>query len=322
MKKRILSCLLAAALLLSLTGCKLISNIFGKNDQPGVNDVNPDNLDLDDYSDYGDVTAFWEQLYNDWLAAEERGYVWTITIDEVAVVDALGLAKVTYDLDLSCSHVGEDMFGVYRGSMAMNFDADISGVYEMFKLLGGKSKSDTKGWFRNDRFIMEITPYNADKEHAFISTLEQAPDGEGDASYAALAEALIAMMGSQNKDFEKNGSPLGYWFDWDYHMTSGDMSTFFSVSGVFSGVAYSAEGSSDSSGGHISGSAIAHAPFIGQTFTERYSEDFQSPFPYIIRVYETGEVVLELHSSNGGPVVVKFYGTIDKVPVEATTTVH
>ncbi len=54
---------------------------------------------------------------------------------------------------------------------------------------------------------------------------------------------------------------------------------------------------------------------------DRYDEDFDAPFPYIIRVYESGDVVFELHSPMGGPVTVKFYGTIDKIPVSETTLV-
>ncbi len=129
---------------------------------------------------------------------------------------------------------------------------------------------------------------------------------------------MLEQMGSGSEEFEKNSTPVSYWFDWDYHMTSGDMSQSYSVTGVM-GIA-SASGSMDASGTHIQGSGIAHSP-LGGTYTSRYSEDFDAPFPYIIRVYETGDVVFELHSSEGGPVVIKFYGTIDKIPVGETTVV-
>lgn len=328
MYKRLTAIVLAVLFALTLTGCKLIESIFPKNEQAGVNDVNPNNVNLEDYSDYGDVSDFWVHLYEQWKEEEnnELGYVWTITIDEATVIDALGLTKVTYDLDLSCSHIGEDMFGVYRGSMAMSYDADVSGVNQLFALLGGKSQSDTKGWFRNDRFVMELTDYNAEKEHGFISTLEPYDEENDEMSqqeaYAAIGDALVALMANKDKEFETTSSPKAYWFDWDYHMTSGDMSSYYSVSGFFSGVTYNAEGSMDSSGGHISSHGTATVPYIAMTFSERYSDDFESPFPYIIRVYETGEVVFELHSATGGPVVVKFYGTIDKIPVEDTIAVH
>jgi hypothetical protein len=58
------------------------------------------------------------------------------------------------------------------------------------------------------------------------------------------------------------------------------------------------------------------------TFTERYSDAIDKPFPYLINVYDNNQVVFVLHSANGGPVQVRFYGTIDKIPVEDTTLVR
>jgi hypothetical protein len=77
----------------------------------------------------------------------------------------------------------------------------------------------------------------------------------------------------------------------------------------------------DASGVYTEGWATASHPLVG-TFSERYNESIETPFPYIIRLYESGEAVFELYSANGGPVTVKFYGTIDKIRVEDTQLVN
>jgi len=275
----------------------------------------------------GESLGYWEEMRERWRNETNEGYVWTITIDEVTVLDAMGLAVTTYDLDLSCSHVGPEMNGVYAGSLAMKFDADLSGLNSMMSAMGGSASTDhVDGWFRNDEFVMELKPYSKEKEDAFIGSLDYIIDENGDAvpkqqsdPYTeAIVGPMLEQMGSGTKSFEKESAPASYWFDWDYNMTEGDMSQSYSVSGVM-GIA-SASGGMDASGTHISGSAVAHSP-LGGVFTDRYDETFDAPFPYVIRVYETGQVVFELHSPNGGPVVIKFYGTIDKIPVSQTTVV-
>ena len=98
-------------------------------------------------------------------------------------------------------------------------------------------------------------------------------------------------------------------------MTDGDMSGYVNMTGIVGGIA-SASGTVDASGTQSQGDA--YASVFGMTFTERYDETIENPFPYALRVYETGEVVFELYSSSGGPVTVKFYGTIDRIPVGDT----
>ncbi len=123
---------------------------------------------------------YWEKLRWRWRHEKEEGYVWTITIDAVTVLDAMGLTKSTYDLDLSCSHVGTDMNGIYCGSLAMDFEADLSGLNQMMGAMGGTaSTSNVDGWFRNDEFVMELVPYNAEKEQGFIGSLDIKVDENG-----------------------------------------------------------------------------------------------------------------------------------------------
>ena len=238
----------------------------------------------------------------------------------------MGLAEVKYDLKLSASHVGTERDGVYRGSLAMAFGADLSGLTEMIGSLGGRTSSNKmNGWFRNDNFIMQLSPYNKEKEEGFIGSLDLRLDENGnvidkpsDNPYAdAVAAPMLAQMGSGSEEFEKADEPLSYWFDWDYHMTSGDMANSYSISGVL-GMG-SATGSIDNEGTHVQGSGHAVTPW--GVYSDRYAKDYDAPFPYVIRVYGNDRAVFELHSPEGGPVVIKFYGTIDRIPVSETTVV-
>ena len=271
----------------------------------------------------GGVDAYWDKLDNEWQADQARndGYVWTVTVDHVATVNAMGFAKVKYDLDLSCSHVGPEMDGVYRGSLAMVYGADISGVTEMIGSLGGRTSADSlAGWFRNDKFIMKLSPYNKEKEQGFIGSLELVMNEDHDLVQRpqnAYTNAMLASMNSPAEAFEQESDPVSYWFDWDYYMTSGDIAYTYSVSGVM-GIG-SGKGSIDASGRHVEGSGRAVSPW--GVFTDRYEKDYDAPFPYVIRVYEGGKVVFELHSPEGGPFVIRFYGHIDRIPVSQTTVV-
>ena len=273
------------------------------------------------------LDAFWQGLHDRWEQdqADNAGYVWTVSIDSIVRLDAMGLADVKYDLKLSASHVGCARDGVYRGSLSMAYGADLSGVNELMGSLGGRaSTGHLSGWFRNDAFVMDLTPYNKIKEEAFLSTLDTVINADGEVvpasggTYAdAVAAPMLAQMGSKPQAFENTLTPLSYWFDWDHHMTSGDLSGSYAITGVM-GIA-SAHATVDTAGTHVEGAGTAVSPF--GVFHERYSKDFESPFPYVIRVYEDGRVVFELHSPNGGPVVIKFYGTLDRIPVSQTTVV-
>lgn len=276
----------------------------------------------------GGVEAFWDKLDNEWRKdqAENTGYVWTVTIDDVTALDAMGIAKMKYDLKLSCSHVGTARDGVYKGSLALAYGADLSGLTEMIGSLGGRTSADRMaGWFRNDRFIMQLAPYSKEKEEGFIGSLDLVMNEDhevvpkpSDPYTDAIAGPMLAQMAAGSKDFEKEGDPVSGWFDWDYHMTSGDIAQSYAISGVL-GIA-SAHGSIDESGSRVEGAGKAVSPW--GVYSDRYDKEYDAPFPYVIRVYGNDKVVFELHSPEGGPVTIKFYGTIDRIPVSETTVVE
>ena len=279
-----------------------------------------------------DPDTYWDRLEDEWKNAPEEGYVWTITINDDESVDAFGFASVEYMLNLSCSHVGPTMDGVYSGEMDFTYAADYGGLNELLSLPiygGGGISGDTSGWFENEKFIMDLTDYDEERETTFVNSLNQPfTDSDGneldEETNALVSEYLYSFMegvGSGDELFELQNKPKYYWFDWDHHMTGGDMSQWVTISGnVYGIVPFEGYSEVDSEYSTGNGSASAHV-IGGPTFAERYDEVIDAPFPYVIHVYETGDVVFELHNNTGGPVVVKFYGKIDKKPVEETQLV-
>lgn len=338
--KKYIAMLLTLALLLALTACggdvpaqtKASADAPTETQLQGPEDTTPAVSDVPDGKDaaqereeaLANLDDYWDKLRLEWEWDQQdaQGYVWTITIDQVSVIDMVGLATVEYDLDLSCSHVGPTMDGIYSGEMAMRYQADLSGMVELLTFAGGSVSYDADGWFENDQFVMRLVEYDDLVETQFDSMMSAGANAglseEEQAMADALLESLLGDLGAGDKEFETAGQPASAWYDWDFHMTDGDMSGYINMTGIVGGIA-DASGSVDASGQQSQGDA--YASVFGMTFTERYAETIENPFPYALRVYETGEVVFELYSSTGGPITVKFYGTIDKIPIEDTQPV-
>ena len=278
--------------------------------------------------------------------AANVGYVWTIDMGGTATIKAgamgLNLAKCDYTLELNCSHVGPTVFGVYRGTLGMKFHGDITGTKIMLAALGFSSSQDIDGWFRNDNFVMKIKPYRAEDEQEFIDTFDTTdeereanrPKPTGDAQKDAAAQAaydsvnnlvdsLVNGIGSAQQTAEKAKvalkKPSGLWYDWDFHMTSGDMGMFLKLNGGPLFVKGHANATVDASGHQTQGEAVMHSPF--GTYRERYDEPIDSPFPYTVRVYPDGSVLFTLYNAKGGPVRVCWAGGISRIPVSQTTVV-
>ena len=266
---------------------------------------------------------YFNELREEGIAEEKRnkGYVWTLLIDETSHVKALGLADVEYNLKLNCSHVGETPYGVYRGEMAMDFNGDCSGALTILKMMGFATVDDMKGWFRNDSFVMKLKPYDKNDEDGFIETFDRSKDAvrEEDAVGKELLNSLIGALVSGEETDERK--PDGLWYDWTFHMTEGDMGTYLKINGgiipIYLG---KASGETDASGTSLDVDAKVTTAFTG-TMSERYSEPIDSPFPYTIKVYDDKDVLFTLYNAKGGPVTVTFKGTLSKIPVEDTIVV-
>lgn len=270
------------------------------------------------------VADYFDDLHQEGLAEEKenRGYVWTILIDDTAHVKALGLADVEYKLKLNCSHVGETAFGVYRGEMSMDFDADCSGALNILKLLGFSSEDDLKGWFRNDGFVMKLKPYVNSDETEFINTFDISQN-ELSAEEAVGKELLNALIGAFVTAGEKDErTPSGLWYDWSFHMSEGDMGTYVKLNGgAFPIYLGNASASTDAKGSDLKADATVTTAFTGP-ISERYDEPIDSPFPYTIKVYENNDVLFTLYNAKGGPVTVTFKGRLDRIPVDQTVVVN
>ena len=261
--------------------------------------------------------GYFDRLEEEGLREEKanEGYVWTIGIDGTSSVKALGLANVDYTLHLSCSHVGKTPFGVYRGELALSFAGDMSGVKTILSLLGMSSDDDLNGWFRNDRFLMKLRPYDKEDEDGFLGTVNPSDsNAQNEAANQILNALLGAVIQSPKTD---DRTPAGFWCDWDFHMTEGDMGTYLRLNGGLLYWYVNGYASTDSSGtkenADLTGKVIFHP-----AFAERYSEPVDSPFPYTLKLFEDGSVLFTLYNAKGGPVTVNWVGQIDAVPVEDT----
>jgi hypothetical protein len=238
------------------------------------------------------------------VRAREGGSAWMLRIDEVTVLDVMSLAVVNYDIDLAATHNGADMFGEYTGEIAVEYSADLSGLQSFLNMSGMSMDYKTDGWFKNTAFRMELAPYSEENETRFVESLKDPTISDEERELTnSYMNSMLAGVGSGDKDFETSGKPIGLWYDWAFHMTEGDMSAYVNMtSAMFSASASQNETAQTAEG-------YAHHMLAG-SFHESLSYENESPFPYQIEVYESGEAVLTLRSPAESPIVVKFYGTL------------
>lgn len=269
-----------------------------------------------------DLSGYMGSLAEEWNNQKETGFVWTVTINDTAVIDAFGLTKVNYTLNLSCSHVGPTINGVYRGSMGMVYHADYTGLKLVMASAAGTINAPTDNWFRNDNFLMRLAPYSAEDQDMFIQTLGSTAPADATEEAKQLAESFDAAIGAadiqKNKAAEPACAKNGYWCDWEYRNTAGDMSGYAKAS-VLCGMV-KADASVSADGHEVKGDGVGHIPFVG-TFREHYEETVDGPFPYQLRTYENGTVLFDLYGPKSSNVFVRFKGTWDKIPVEDTVKV-
>ena len=240
------------------------------------------------------------------IRAAEGGTTWTLRIDDATMMDMMGLAVVDYDIDLTATHIGPTMFGIYTGELGMVYDADLSGMQSLFAASGVDMSYSTDGWFKNTSFRMDLTAYNADDEQRFVDSLKDpnVTDAERELVNSYMG-SMFDGVGSGEKPFETSNSPVGFWYDWALHMTEGDLSAYVNMNSAM----FSASASQNATAQHADG--YASAILVG-SFQSSQSYADKSPFPYQIEVYESGEAVFTLRNPTESPIVVKFYGTITK----------
>ena len=270
---------------------------------------------------------YYDRLLNEYLNAPNEGYVWTIEIHDTDVVDALGLTTATYNVNVSVSHIGPDMFGPYFGSIDFDYSAEMGGLESLLTATGGSVDYDADGWFENDKFVFDLTAYSAEEEAIVEDYVNRGSEYEGmTQDEKNMMNSILGMVYDldNNKDFEKSSEAVAMWWDIDLPMTDGDMSGYFEMNGVMGGIT-DASGSVDKTGkntvadAHVAFAMYANGHLVG-TFDERYStkETFDNPIIYTIKVFPNNEVVITFYSATGGPVTTKCYGTLTKKAVDET----
>ena len=288
------------------------------------------------------VADRFEQMRQEALADEKanKGSVWTISFDGTSNITAYGLAKCDYTLHVSASHVGETMFGVYRGEMSMEFKGDMSGAKAVLAVLGMGTSEDLSGWFRNDNFVMKLSPYDATEESEFeavftpVSTVK-APELTGDPKTDAARKAgydwamnfvnsLTAGVTSAQQTAIKaetsTKKALGLWSDYDFRMTEGDMSVYLKLGGGNGIYAAAGSASTDAEGKHTTGGATA-TTILSPTYSSKIDEYEDSPFPYTIKTFPDGTALFTLYNAKDPNVKVYWNGTIDAIDVDQTIVV-
>ncbi len=279
------------------------------------------------------VSDAWDRLQEAFDNAPEVGYVWTISIDSDAAITALGLGETKYHLKLSCSHVGETMFGVWGGEMDFETKSNFRKLQGLMAVMGLGSSMDLNVWFKNDRFLMNLLPYCAADEDEFvedyIQPLYEAPEGmdpaaaaAGSAMVSAIQNAAISGTGV-SKSLKNAVAPEGFYRGYYTNHTEGDLSQSVKLFGfVTPAVVLKGQVETDEDGQSLNGGihAVAGIPPImpPRKFNENVEEEIATPFPYTINVFADGSVLFRLYNSSGGPITVNFFGKMDKIPVEET----
>jgi hypothetical protein len=217
--------------------------------------------------------------------------------------------------------------------MDVSYNADLDNMAMLLEASGGSVDYKANGWFKNSKFLMRGKPFSQELEDDWVDAFGTLPETEKDASDLAgayaqqyvddLMSSLLDGVGSGEQDFEKAEAPAAIWYGYDFRMTEGDMSGYIQMTGIAYGTT-TGGGSVDASGTQVQGTARTRLDTIFGSFdySDSYSETVDSPFPYSLKIYESGKVVLTLYSSNGSPITVKFYGKIDKIRVEDTAIVR
>lgn len=283
------------------------------------------------------LSDYFRKMYDQWEEDNRRnkGYVWTVNIDDTTTLKAIGLMTVDYDLKLSCSHVGESMFGVYRGSIAFKFHGDNSGMKMVLGVLGMKTSEDFDGWFRNDDFIMNIRKYDEEDEQQFLETFDthptqQKPEATGDpvtdaarqAGYDYANNLINSIMGAvynrQESAYEKKDAPTGMGYDWDTHMTEGDLGEFFNVNG---GLFFWANAHSETDSHYTNLTGDVKVMTLLGNYYDNIDEQITSPFPHTLKLYPDGTARFTIYNYKDTIIPAVFNGTFDCIDVKDTTVV-
>jgi len=276
-----------------------------------------------------DLSLYDQGRLERWNADQKanKGYVWTITIQSATTISCTGLIEASYALGVSMSHVGPTMYGVYRGNLYLAANRDTKGFEALLAAVGGSLKTN------GDISEMSSENYLCELEKAGGNFEEVWNDLYGpDAMYSGMSGLEKSMVKDvvdgifedyvpREKAFERNSKPVakGYEFQLPAGSTGALQTAQIRINnGLMSTtVSGSADIGAASSSQNIEKSWGKVRTFLGDTHYAQFNKTTDA-LPHTICVYPDNHVVFTLYSNDGGPVTVKFYGYIDRIPVGNT----
>jgi hypothetical protein len=245
---------------------------------------------------------------------QPQGSYWTIAIDNTDTLQVESMASATFHLEMNCTHIGETMFGDYSGYMKMSYTGDFSQLTSFAEAAGIELSFDPEGSFSDTGFTLSLSQYDASADALFTHSFTQGPassagdisSGGANATLEAMLQNVLSQMASSDEPFEQQSTPDGLWSDWALHYNEGDPAGFNKIAALLGG-RLQPENSLFVDTGAIKGTALEkqlNTEYSGQAEISGYA------FPYVLRVYGDKNVVLQYYPPAGGPVSMKFYGTI------------
>ena len=275
--------------------------------------------------------------------AANQGYVWTISVMSESEIKLEGLFETKYKLKGSLSHVGPTINGIFGGELSFRTDYDKSGLDQLLGMIGGTLEMEQNGQEGPIQMVcpeiyFDIHAYDPTENAAWIQNFTTGgwdysmPDSTIQQT-TALYSMIAGDIKPREKEFERTSTPLSFGAitntKIDQKYSEGEAHIRFNNGYFhFSGDATSKTGGKIVNGeptdGQIRGIPTYVTVLPGLLGFRGFVWGENAPvinvLPLLIRIYPNNVVVFELYNSTGGPFVAKFYGVLDKIPVEDTMT--
>lgn len=262
---------------------------------------------------------------------DNKGYVWTININGTYYQEISMLGAVEYSISLNMSHVGPTMGGVYSGHLHIGATDKLDGFDQLMGMIGGKVDRTKSPMCYNDFFYIEMTYPVSDMWNDIYQHWEKLFGEEGiytgmNAFESNIVHDVVAGMFEdipeslhRKKPFENLPREAVSW-TFDYRPQYGTKSLYAKMN--ISNGYYTANAESTVSNLEedvYTTTAKSHVKdFLGDVATGYYDAESACPMPMMIEVYPGNNVVFSLYAPHGSLFVPKFYGKIDRIPVEDT----
>lgn len=287
---------------------------------------------------YGEMQSQFKQEQ-----AANQGYVWTISVMSESEIKLEGLFETKYSLKGSLSHVGPTINGIFGGELSFRTEYDKSGLDQMMEALGGWVEIEQNGkegpiLMKCPEIYFDIHAYDPTENEAWLQNFTTGgwdysmPDSTIQQT-TALYSMLAGEVKPREKDFERKMTPLSFGaitntkIDQKYSLVDANISLnngYYRIAAI----------TESKTGGEIVDGVPTNGEFyrppqqllllpglLGkELMVWGETEIVINVLPLLIRIYPNNVVVFELYNSTGGPFVAKFYGVLDKIPVEDTMT--